>query len=85
MDYFRYKDSSNVYVHLNWEEPAETMPYNEYTASVLDLQTSLTRMTEERNHWKNVARMVAKIASSSPQTVYGRTVEYILDYAEKQV
>lgn len=85
MEPFRFKDYSNTRISAPWEESATTMPNNEYTSTINDLQVSVERMTADRDRWREIARMVAKVASSSPQTCYGRTVDHIIEHALNQI
>jgi len=78
-----FKDSSNS-ITTSWGETSVTEANTGYSQAVIgDLQADLDRMREERDRWKEIARQTASIASRSPQTFYGRTVEYILAHAEK--
>lgn len=58
---------------------------SEYEAIINDLQTSLQRMTEERDHWQKVATTLATNAISQPYTYYGRSLDYALSHAQDAV
>jgi len=58
---------------------------SENDAVIADLQTSLMRMTEERDHWRKVAMGIATEAISRPHAYYGRTVEYAIADAQSAI
>lgn len=58
---------------------------SEYDPMLTDLQQSLQRMTEDRDYWKKVATILAINAISQPHTYYGRSLEYVLADAQKDL
>lgn len=87
-DNFQYKDfSNNASVRSNFKM-AKTFSNPPVDADLLqtqirEMENRIQELKAERDAWHRIATTIARFASAKPHAYYGRSVDFIIQHAEK--
>ena len=87
---FEHKDFSNnteIFTSWNIDRTSVNPPQDSisHAEEISILRKNLELLKLERDKWQNIAKTISWFASKRPHNYYGRTVEYIIDHAEKNL